>query len=359
MKIKILFLLTILFSSCNCNNQEYSECIPVIGGKYHVQGIAYDNDKENLYLSFTTEFVKTDKNGRLLGSIEELNGHMGAMTFDPATRKVYASFEYKNDKIGVGISKRLGMDIPTRESTQIYIAEIDVDKVQQVKTPFDEAVILHKVDEPTAFYLDSVEVNGKVLPHRHGCSGIDAMTIAPDFGSRDNGKRYLYAGAGIFSDTTRTDNDYNILLQFELDEKLTPVKNYFVKTGNTSYGIQNMGWDAHTDKLILAVYAGRKSQYTNYDYFSIDMSQEPFLAPLDGVLYDTEAKEQVVYENGWFQKHGSCGFFPLGDGKYYIAHHSKGSDVCISNTYLYEFTGDWKSPLKMVMPALEAKYPSK
>ena len=69
----------------------------------HCQGIAVDTARKFIYYSFTTELVKTDLNGRLIGSVTGLLGHLGCIDFCDADGKVYGSLEYKNDAIGKGI----------------------------------------------------------------------------------------------------------------------------------------------------------------------------------------------------------------------------------------------------------------
>ena len=71
----------------------------------HCQGIAVDTARKFIYYSFTTELVKTDLNGRLIGSVTGLLGHLGCIDFCDADGRVYGSLEYKNDAIGKGIPK--------------------------------------------------------------------------------------------------------------------------------------------------------------------------------------------------------------------------------------------------------------
>ena len=58
----------------------------------HVQGIALDRAKGCMYFSFTSSFIKTDLQGNILGTINRIQGHLGAMTLGPDGR-VYASLE--------------------------------------------------------------------------------------------------------------------------------------------------------------------------------------------------------------------------------------------------------------------------
>ena len=96
------------------------------GANHHVQGIAIDREAGRMYFSFTTSFVKTDLQGRVLGSIDKIQGHLGAITFNPQDRKVYASLECKDDVIGRGLS-----DFAAGQS-MFYIAIIDVDALDRV-----------------------------------------------------------------------------------------------------------------------------------------------------------------------------------------------------------------------------------
>lgn len=58
---------------------------------------------------------------------------------------------------------------------------------------------------------------GRTVAHRFGCSGIDGVTFAPRFGSGEEGD-WLYVAYGIYGDTLRTDNDYQVLLAYDTKE---------------------------------------------------------------------------------------------------------------------------------------------
>ena len=76
-------------------------------------------DRENgfIYYSFTTELVKTDLQGNLIGSVTGLLGHLGCIDFCDRDGRLYGSLEYKRDAIGQDILERLGSDaeLPLRE----------------------------------------------------------------------------------------------------------------------------------------------------------------------------------------------------------------------------------------------------
>lgn len=290
----------------------------------HVQGIAYDKSTGHMYMSFTTNFLVVDKDGNVIASVDRIHGHLGAMTFDPQSRKVYASLECKDDEIGAPISNRLGQAHYTQSA--FYVAEIDVDAIDGLNVPMDKVMTRHEIVPANDDYNAEVEVDGKVLKHRFGCSGIDGVTVGPGFASDKD--TYLYVAYGIYSDTTRTDNDYQILLQYRLNDFSKPVRQIFVKTGNTSYGVQNLAYDSFSGKMLMAVYRGKKSAYHNYSHFTVDMSRRLKKERLEGVPYVRGKVLTARVCDAWDYKYGSTGLCPLGDGWWYVTEPSsrKGSD---------------------------------
>ena len=324
-------LLGLILTGCHT---EYPEAIHLEGGKLHIQGIALDKSEKYLYSSFTSTFLKSDLEGKTLGSITGINGHLGAMTIDEKADKVYASLEIKNDAIGRSIADALGKERHSDAAAGFYVAEINVKKIKGIDTPFEKAVTLHRLEEVIKDYQDSVEVDGKLLAHRYGCSGIDGIAIAPAFGS-NGGKKYLYVAYGIYGDTTRQDNDYNILLCYDFKDLTTPIHKYFVKTGNTTYGVQNMCYDEWSHRLCLAVYKGKKEEYPNYSLFELDIEQKPFMGKLDGVPYEEEEVEQLVVSDASHFPYGSTGLYSFGDGRWYVSIKGSKDGVQYSDVTLY------------------------
>lgn len=330
MKKLLLFLL--LAVSCQT---KYPEVIHLEGKKLHIQGLALDKKEKCLYCSFTSAFFKCDLEGNVIGSVTGINGHLGAMTYEPKSKKVYASLEIKDDEIGRGVSDALGAERHEKAASRFYVAEIDVRKIDRLEVPFEEAMTLHPIEEVAKDYLDTVEVNGVTLEHKYGCSGMDGVAIAPGFGAKGK-EKYLYVAYGVYGDTTRVDNDYNILLCFKMDDLAKPVHKYFVKTGNTRYGVQNMTYDADSERLYLAVYKGSKSQYPNYSLFSLDIHQKPFMGKLENVPYEENEVEQVSVTEGSFFKWGSTGLYSFGDGRWYISKNGKKDGYQFSDVTLFE-----------------------
>ena len=330
MKKLLLFLL--LAASCQT---KYPEVIHLEGKKLHIQGLALDKKEKCLYCSFTSAFFKCDLEGNVIGSVTGINGHLGAMTYEPKSKKVYASLEIKDDEIGRGVSDALGAERHEKTASRFYVAEIDVRKIDRLEVPFEEAMTLHPIEEVAKDYLDTVEVNGVTLEHKYGCSGMDGVAIAPGFGAKGK-EKFLYVAYGVYGDTTRVDNDYNILLCFRMDDLAKPVHKYFVKTGNTRYGVQNMTYDADSERLYLAVYKGSKSQYPNYSLFSLDIHQKPFMGKLENVPYEENEVEQVSVTEGSFFKWGSTGLYSFGDGRWYISKNGKKDGYQFSDVTLFE-----------------------
>ena len=328
------------------------------GANHHVQGIAIDREAGRMYFSFTTSFVKTDLQGRVLGSIDKIQGHLGAITFNPQDRKVYASLECKDDVIGRGLS-----DFAAGQS-MFYIAIIDVDALDRVGVHSEGTDIFKVVciREAGADYNAKVTVEGRTLDHALGCSGIDGVTIAPKMGARAGSRNYLYVAYGIYGDTAREDNNYQVLLRYDfraLNARALPVSfgtfyaggpahpldKYFIYTGNTTWGVQNMAYDPSTEHLFLSVYRGSKDRLPNYDQFIVPMWEKPVRRMLEGVPYVKKPQKVVgsaaVPVPGWYFSRGSTGLCPAGDGWWYISENGRdkqtGRQVC--EAHLYRWSG--------------------
>lgn len=354
------------------------------GVNTHVQGIAVNREKGEIYYSFTTRFIRTDLRGRVLGTIDRIQGHLGAMTYNPADGFVYASLECKNDEIGAGIAKKLGVSL--WDGSYFYVAIIDVAKVDQIGINPENDPVFRTVclREPIADYAAQVALPEGVKDHRFGCSGIDGVTIAPaPAGIYRTGALvsrvldspdYLYVAYGIYGDVDRTDNDYQILLSYPLEDLKSyaqpvsfgtmhtsgpkrPWRKYFVRTGNTTYGVQNLAYDPFTGYLLMAVYRGKKAQYPNYSLYAVDLAAPSFRGRLEGVPYRSCKVQQLslaadglTHEasgiRGWNFRWGSTGLFPLGGGYYLFSESYKGLETGIEGcrTHLMRWTGDPAHP---------------
>ena len=359
------------FITLTLSSQELPPAIYVGGQSQHVQGIALDREAGYMYMSFTNRFIKADLQGNIVASIDRIQGHLGAMCFNPENRMVYASLECKDDEIGAGIAKALGTETVSRSGCVFYIAIIDVDKLTDVGVDPEGSDVLRTVcvKEAGADYKAVVSIDGKEYEHKYGCSGIDGVTIAPPVG-KPGGKSMLYVAYGVYSDVERTDNDYQVLLCYDLGkldryaETITfgtvpengpskPKAKYFVRTGNTNWGVQNLSYDSHTGNVFMAVYRGKKAEWPNYYLYAFPLDQKPTKGVLVGMGYDNTkhpllslAAEGLLDEatgvRGWNFKWGSTGLCPLGNGMWYISENARdkqtGLESCTAR--LYRWSGE-------------------
>ena len=181
----------------------------------HTQGIAVDVKKRVVYCSFTTMLAKYDYNGNLLGTVTGLLGHLGCLDIDERDGKVYGSLEYKDDVIGQGIMKHEKSD--KNFQNNFYVAIIDGDKINRMGMDGGRDGVVKVVSLPTVLddYSAKVNVGGKIREHRFACSGIDGISFGPRFG-KISGKQYLTVAYGVYGDTDRSDNDYQVLLQYDI-----------------------------------------------------------------------------------------------------------------------------------------------
>ena len=324
----------------------------------HVQGIATDKNREYMYFSFTTCLVKTDMKGNVIGSVKGLAGHLGCIAYCEADGRVYGSLEYKHDVIGRGILDRLGDGTDVEDGW--YAAIFDVDKIDRPDMDAERDGVM------TAVYLSEIIKDYAEGGGKYGCAGLDGMTFAPMPG-KDDGKRYLYAAYGIYGDTARRDNDYQILLRYDISDwgrweaplnqkrmhrsgPAAPDSKYFVYTGNTTWGVQNLEYDPHSGYMFMAVYPGKKPAFPNYLMYTVDMKKPSSVdhhAVLDEQvailpLAEVGQKDEKSGITGWHFPYGSTGMIALGDGCFYFSQDfGNGKDKPFgTNVALYRFAGD-------------------
>lgn len=329
----------------------------------HVQGIAVDTKKGFAYFAFTTVLVKTDLLGNTVGTVKGLVGHLGCIDLNPEDGRLYGSLEFKNDAIGKGIFKGLGLDGAPAENS-FYIAIFDVDKIDRYDMDAEQdgvmtAVYLPQVTE----YYEGTGENG--LPHRYACSGIDGTSFGPYFGAAADSPTMLMVACGIYKDATREDNDHQIIFCYDwrkfaaaekpLSQKaphhsaILPDKTCFFYTGNTDWGVQNLCYDPYTRYWLVCVYKGIKPQFPNYTMYLIDGTVAPKMSELKGLneqgLLLTAAPVGMIHKEsgirGFCFKWGDTGVHALGDGRFYFSHHGRTEDklhTCVAK--LYRYTGE-------------------
>lgn len=342
----------------------------VYGGAWpagHVQGIAIDQKKGYMYFSFTNLLVKTDLAGKPVGSVTGFTGHLGDLDFNSRDGRVYGSLEYKAAK-------------------SFYIAIFDVDRITSLDMNAETS------DVVTAVYLKDVvddysaDMNGdgvfdgdtaKTADHRYGCSGIDGVAFGPAFGRR-GGADKLTVAYGIYANADRQDNDYQVILQYDIkqwrkyERPLTqtaphtsgPDKSdgkYFVRTGNTTYGVQNLEYDGFTGNWFMAAYKGIKPQFPNYSFFMIDGSRRPVQGPIEGQPQPEQGATLSLARRGlhdaatdvWgWEFGGQYGLASLDDGRYYVAQQGTVVEDGVTKqtglARLHRWTGKAPAPFEQV-----------
>ncbi|MEN5072826.1 cellulose-binding domain-containing protein [Isoptericola cucumis] len=330
----------------------------------HVQGIAVDQAGGFVYYSFTTLLAKYDLEGNLVGTVEGFTGHLGDLDFNAEDGRVYGSLEYKDDEA-------------------FYVAVVDVDDVDEVGMDAQESdifstVYLPEVHDDYAADMDgdgTFDGNvGDTADHRYGSSGIDGVSFGPAFG-RTGGEQRLTVAYGIYANTSRTDNDHQVLLQYDVSDwaryerplteedphRSGPAEvdgKYFVRTGNTTYGVQNLAYDDAQQRWFLGVYRGTKPQFPNYLMFAVDAAARPVEGDLLGVpgpggegterglllaLADDGLVDEETGIRGWEQK-ADVGLQPLGHGFFYLATNSGSSGAQTADLRLVRWTGDAEAP---------------
>ncbi len=333
-----------------------------IRNNHHVQGIAVDKKNDYIYYSFTDKIIKTDSVGNIIGSISGFVGHIGCIAFNENDGKIYASLEYKHDVIGQEIIEN--SDGATDFDDGFYIAVFDVGEI--VEGNYD---ISDYPDMIKTVYLSEVlsdykgfgqNKNGEKTAHKYGCSGIDGLCIAPLPGENKE-DLYLYVAYGIYSDTNRDDNDHQIILCYNIKSFVGYARNFsqnsmhhsgpqsydykfFVYTGNTSYGVQNMSYDKNSAIILMSVYPGSKDNFDNYGTFAIDLTKKPEKAVVKGTdengLFLSLKKRPLsdgTFADGWHSELGQCGMCFLDDGYYYLNRSIRNDGFYSAETILYKF----------------------
>lgn len=331
----------------------------------HVQGIAFDAKNGFVYYSFTTILLKTDLAGNPVGSVKNIIGHLGCITFDSDRGKVYGSLELKHDSIGKGISDRTGKALA--EEDAFYLVCFDAAKIDRMEMDAEKDEIMSAVwlADPVRDYMETDEVSG--CEHRYGCSGIDGTGYGPVFGADKDSEKKIMVAYGIYGDNDRTDNDNQVILQYSPDvfEKygcpLTQAaphhsgpdaceKRYFFPTGNTTWGVQNLEYDEYSEAWIVAVYIGWKPQYENFKMFFIDgktAAEEKEILGRKGerglvLSFADIGKTDDGVRHGCHFSLGSTGIYSFGDGRFYFSKPEGNNEekTFSGDVYMYRMNKD-------------------
>ncbi|MFH9685599.1 hypothetical protein ACH4LE_04620 [Streptomyces sp. NPDC017413] len=328
----------------------------------HLQGTAIDRRKGHMYFSFTDLLVKTDLSGRPIGSVTGFTGHLGDLDFNTGDGRVYGSLEYKAAEAfyvaifdGARIT-RMNMDARTtdvvstvhlREVVRDYTADMNGDGVFDGNT-------------------------GDTPDHRYGCSGIDGVAFGPGLHRRGGGR--LTVAYGIYSNTSRTDNDHQVLLQYDVRDwsryerplvegahhtsgPASPDGKFFAYTGNTTYGVQNLEYDRRSGNWLMAVYKGRKTTFPTYSLYVVDGSEPARRGEVQGQPRPESGHLLSLLPRGLhhepsgvygYESGGQYGLVSLDDGRFYVAEagtaDSGGNTLQTGRAVLHRWTGAAPNP---------------
>ncbi|MDJ0337160.1 hypothetical protein [Cryobacterium sp. PH31-O1] len=334
----------------------------------HIQGIAIDEKNGYVYHSFTNTLVKTDLQGNVIGTVEGFTGHLGDLDFNTRDGRVYGSLEYKAVEA-------------------FYIAIFDVNKINAVGMDAEDSGIVTAVylEEVVEDFTADMDGNGvfdgdtaNTADHRYGSSGIDGVSFGPEFGKK-RGKQHLMVAYGVYRNDARADNDHQVLLQYDVsrwgkyERQLTQADphtsgpadedaKYFVHTGNTAFGVQNLAYDEQSNLWYMGVYRGGKPEYPNRTLYVLDGTVAPQEQIIEGQPNDETGlvvpllqqglKHEATGIYGWEFK-SDVGIEPIGDGYFYVARDyrdsSSGHAQQAATLELHRWTGEGASGFERVI----------
>ena len=298
----------------------------------HCQGMAIDQKKGYVYYSYTNTFVKCDLEGNAVGSITGIEGHLGDICYNERDGKVYASLNPEGKKA-------------------LYLAIIDVDNLNGMDVDAVEGKLIRTVHLTHVWedFKAKVKNECKTYSRRYGVSGTDAMCFGPSFETGDG--YYLTISCGTTPQVERTDNDYQVLVQYDVtgwwDKYGQPLSykkvhhvgpkdihgKFFVYTGNTYYGVQTMTYFDELNLWLLNVYSTRKDNFPKYNLFIVDGDIKPKEKALKGqekkdvqkvlTLYKDGSYDENTKIYGWKISNGAKGMEYLFNGLFYIIHPYK------------------------------------
>ena len=121
------------------------------------------------------------------------------------------------------------------------------------------------------------------------------------------------------------------------------LEKYFLKTGNTTWGVQNLEYDSYSRRFMLAVYRGKKECYPNYNMFFVSSDCEVRRSLHSA--YGEQIAELSLSGEGSYFPYGSTGMCALGDGRYYFSEDGRDAEQgCYTNVSLYRKGEDNATP---------------
>lgn len=237
-----------------------------------MQGFTSGNG--HMYWSFTDTLVKTTMKGIVRRQVEVFGGHLGDCDYYDG--KIYVSY--------------MGNSPPNSywedwSAFKIYVFDAE------------DLSLINTLDLDICYKYKSL---ARTPEDTRGFQGIDGVAIAPD---PKTGEHKLFVACALWTDEKYANQ---IILQFTLDGVYET--EYYIPTGNTVYGIQNLDYD--WDK--------KEFWFTTYYAASPNESREVLYCiphDLSGVSrkyhhstpYGFEAIDGGYYASVHFGERGRCG----------------------------------------------------
>ena len=319
----------------------------------HVQGLAVDEQRGFIYYSMTTMFVKTDLRGKVLGTITGLDAHLGDLTLNAETGEVYGTLEYDAQRAWtVGIFD--GPALTTMNADAEDSGLIDTVTLEEVAKDWDFDVDGDGVVDGD--FPDSVD-------HRYGTAGVDGIAFGPSFATGE--ANTLTVAYGIYANKLRNDNDNQVLLQYDISDwaqyrhplnqraiprtgPSAPEGKYFVRTGNTNWGVQNLVYDQTRGIYMMSVYRSQKRDWPHYGMFAVKASSTPIVKD-DGREFLPLAKgastDAPTGVTGWSPRN-PYGLFVLADGTWLVNSDSGVTGKRYATTRRFQFEPRENNPLR-------------
>ena len=256
--------------------------ISVLNQNCHLQGFSTDNEKKYIYWSFTDSLVKTNIAGTMISQVHIGNGHLGDV--DYYNGKIYVSF--------------LGDALPGKawdDWTSFYIYVFDATDLKLI-----DKIRLSECEKYK-------EIAGQENDTR-GFSGVDGVAIGRD---PESGERKIHIACALITDERYANQ---IILQLSLDGNYE--KEFYINTGNTVYGIQNLDYDEEAGHFWFTTYGSSKPFQAKNTLFKIDSDLKTILA-------------QHPYSTPY-------GFDCLGEGKYFASAQAGVNGKRSGTAYLCE-----------------------
>ncbi len=240
----------------------------------------FTTDGKYMYWSFTDSLVKTTLQNTVKIQVPALGGHLGDIDYYDG--KIYASM------MGTALKGQ-----PYGSWSAFYIYVYDAGTLALEK--------MIRLDPCYGMHANFKE-NG-------GFRGIDGVSVHKG----KSGEAELWVAGSL---EVGADYDKQMIFRFSFDGELLETKHF--KTGNTTFGIQNLDYEEDTGYFWFSTYGGSEEFQTNKYLFCVDPESEEIIGAYDACT--------------------PYGFHAYGEGKYLVSFQSgKNGD---RQGFAYEVTLD-------------------